>query len=422
MTRRSRSTHSRRARHALTGLAAIFALGLATAASAQDEHVHEPASETTNWAWTWDANVFLGWNYQLRKFRDFNRVESQNWWMGGGERPLASGRLQLHAMFSLEPFTIQALGSPQVFQTGETFEGAPLVDYQHPHDLFMDIGATWTRPTRRGRLFVEVAPAGSPAVGPTVFMHRPSAAENPAAPLGHHQMDATHIAYGVVNGGVTRGPITLEGSWFRGAEPDENRKDLDFGALDSYAGRLSWKHRDWDAQVSAAHLTTPESVEPFSDVTRITASIGYTRVDGRAAALLSWGQNREIHGIMDAYLFEATLRPASRHAWYTRAELVTKDILSPGGRHPPGFTHFHPLSRIGALTGGYVYELVQSRAGHFGIGGDATIYHVPANLQDNYGTPASFHVFLRYRPRAWSGHAMHGMEGGADHHAAFTGR
>jgi hypothetical protein len=133
-------------------------------------------------------------------------------------------------------------------------------------------------------------------------------------------------------------------------------------------------------------------------MTRITASIEYTSTNGRVATLLSWGQNREIHGILDAYLFEATLRSRGRQAWYTRAELAVKDILGAGGRHPPGFVHFHPLSRVGGFTAGYVFDVLVSRAGRFGIGGDATVYRVPPNLLDNYGAPASFHVFLRYRP------------------------
>lgn len=33
-----------------------------------------------------------------------------------------------------------------------------------------------------------------------------------------------------------------------------------------------------------------------------------------------------------------------------------------------------------------------------GVGGDATGYLVPDNLQEAYGSPVSFHVFLRYRP------------------------
>ena len=41
---------------------------------------------------------------------------------------------------------------------------APLIDYQHPHDLFMDLGATWTRPVRTGQAFAELSLVGSPAL------------------------------------------------------------------------------------------------------------------------------------------------------------------------------------------------------------------------------------------------------------------
>ena len=163
----------------------------------------------------------------------------------------------------------------------------------------------------------------------------------------------------------------------------------------------------WNAQASAAHLTTPEWIHPFADVTRLTASIGYARPDGRLAALTAWGQNREIHGNLDAYLLEATLRTHPQHVWYARAELTTKDILNAGGRHPAGVLHFHPLSRVGAVTAGYVFDAVESRAGRVGIGGDVSLYRVPPNLADNYGTPVSFHFFLRYRPIGARPHAVH---------------
>ena len=387
----------------------VVGLSFGARLSAQSAQVHTmamPMEDADGWTWSWDANAFVGWNYQLRKFTDFEKIESQNWLMGGGERRWGRNRLQIHSMLSFEPFTIQPLGSPQVFQSGETYQQAPLIDYQHPHDLIMDLGAGWARQTAKGRIFVALSAVGAPALGPQAFMHRPSASENPTAPLGHHQMDSTHISHGVATAGVERGGVTVEGSWFRGAEPDENRKDLELGKLDSAAGRVSWQRRGWDAQVSAAHLTTPEWVEPFSNVTRLTASVGFTRPDGRIAALASWGQNREIHGALDAYLLEATVRPRPRHAWYTRAELVTKDILNPGGRHPRGFTHFHQLSRVGALTGGYVFDVFATRAGQFGIGGDVTVYHVAANLLENYGAPASFHVFVHYKPGRPMAHAM----------------
>ncbi|MBI3491363.1 MAG: hypothetical protein HY047_06220 [Acidobacteria bacterium] len=93
-----------------------------------------PASE---WTWNADANVFYGYNYQQRKFADFWAWESQNWFMLDGTRAVGNGRLTLDGMLSLEPFTIQALGSPQIYQTGESYQRVPLVNYQHPHDLIM---------------------------------------------------------------------------------------------------------------------------------------------------------------------------------------------------------------------------------------------------------------------------------------------
>jgi hypothetical protein len=211
-------------------------------------------------------------------------------------------------------------------------------------------------------------------------------------------MDATHITPGVLRAGIETNGVSVEASWFRGAEPDENRTDLDLGALDSWAMRLTWRRGAWHAQASGAYLTTPEWVEPFSDVTRLTASVSYTSGGGRLASMVAWGQNREIHGILDAYLVEATARLTDRDTAYSRAELAVKDILGAAGRHPLGFTHFHPLSRVGALTMGYVRELRIAGEGRWGIGGDVTVYHVPQNLRFNYGSPASFHLFLRFRP------------------------
>lgn len=121
----------------------------------------------------------------------------------------------------------------------------------------------------------------------------------------------------------------------------------------------------------------------------------------------SFAISRKVHGILDGYLLEATARPQRRIAYYLRAEVVAKDILGAGGRHPLGFTHFHPLSKVGALTAGYVVDLSRSRAGTIGLGGDVTAYSVPANLKDSYGRPLSVHLFLRYRPDSASTHSMH---------------
>src|SRR3954464_13504298 len=132
-------------------------IACATSVAAQSEHHHEGmAMDAPAWKFSWDARVFTGWNYQYRKFTDFQRIESQNWLMAEAQHPVGTGRIRFNGMISLEPFTIQPLGSPEVFQTGETYQQAPLIDYQHPHDLFMEIGVVYDRTVNAFRTFFEV--------------------------------------------------------------------------------------------------------------------------------------------------------------------------------------------------------------------------------------------------------------------------
>ena len=112
-------------------------------------------------------------------------------------------------------------GYPQVFQVGEAYRGLQITDRQHPHDLFMQLSAAWRQPLGdRSSFTIAGGPVGEAALGPVVFMHRPSALENPNAPLSHHIFDSTHIVDGVVMAGVEYGPLAIEGSVFRGLEPD----------------------------------------------------------------------------------------------------------------------------------------------------------------------------------------------------------
>jgi len=376
------------------------------AGAAQDAPAATAAAPV--WHLSADANAFFGFNHQHRKFRDFSTWESQNWIMAGAERRAAADRMRVSAMFSLEAFTLRDIGSPQVFQTGETFRNAPLIDYQHPHDLIMGLGGDYQRAAGRATVLVGADLVGSPSLGPAPFMHRPSAIENPQAPLSHHYMDSSHVTHGVLRAGVGLAGWLLEGSWFRGREPDENRIALDLGALDSYAVRLSWQSKRWRAQISGASLTQPERVTPY-DADKITASIA--RDAGEGPGGISWmagfGQKREVHGNFEAYLLEATLNANAANAFYTRMELVAKDVLDVGF-HPTVF-HQHRQSQVAALTAGYVRNVMRTAAGTLGIGGDITAYGVPANLRDSYGAPLSYHVFLRYRggtrPRAPHVHA-----------------
>jgi hypothetical protein len=374
------------------------------------QHEHQPAPPTTaDWQWNVDASVFFGFNYQYREFRDFSAWESQNWLMAGGSRRAGPGIFAASTMLSLEPWTMKDIGSPQAFQTGETFRRAPLIDYQHPHDFIMGLGGTYQAPWRRLTWLVEGAIVGSPAFGPEVFMHRASAADNPQAPLAHHYMDSMHVTPGVITAGATAGAWTLASSWFRGREPDENRTDLDLGALDSYSVRLGWARGAWSAQASGAALTMPELTTPY-DAKKLSASVTYVQTDARRAPRIAWtaafGQNREIHGNLEAYLLEGRMSLTSRDALYARAESSWRYDILDAGFHPRGVFHRHRQSQVGALTLGYVRDVWTTPDRRIGVGGDVTGYLVPDNLQEAYGSPASFHVFLRYRRGSDGGTAV----------------
>jgi hypothetical protein len=402
----------------------VVLLCLATPAVAQDHEHHHAAAESPAdvWTWTTDANVFFGYNYQQRKFADASAWESQNWFMLDGSRKAGRGRLTLDAMLSLEPWTIGRAtfvgtppqrvnlgGSPQLFQTGESYilttngvdERIPLVNVQHPHDLFMGLGGTYRADVGAVAYTVGADLVGAATLGPTPFMHRESARSNPQAPLTHHYMDSTHISAGVVRAGVDIHGVTFEASTFRGEEPDEHRTDIERPKLDSWAVRGGWHHGSWQAQVSGGRLHEPEWFDPF-DVTRITASIAYNGAIGSRplAVTAGWGENRMFNGfqnIEDGYLLEWDLKASRMSTVYGRAEQAAKHLfgLAP---EPPGFAHKHALSDVGALTLGSVFDPPLLHKTRLGIGGDVTLYRTSQDLDQFYGGSHSYHVFLRWRP------------------------
>ena len=395
-----------------TSLPRALAVTILCLIGATAEAQQPPAPSPSAWTWTADANVFVGFNHQTRLFADFAAWESQNWFMGTGDRDLGPGRLTILGMASLEPFTVGKLvyagglkisagGSPQLFQTGESFEGVPLVNYQHPHDLIMGAGATYRIVRPNVAYYVGADLVGSPTLGPTPFMHRPSARNNPQAPLSHHFLDSTHITSGVVRGGVAPGNFGFEASVFRGEEPDENRLDIDQPRLDSWAARVSWRGGPWQAQFSGGRLHEPEWFEPY-DMTRLTASIAFEGTVGSRplAATMAWGENREFtpfKGISFGYLLEADFLATGATSVYGRAEKVRKQILGLGF-HPKGFGHPHVNADIDAITIGAVRDLPWVRLGRLGLGADLTLYRMGPDMVLFYDGARSAHVFIRWRP------------------------
>lgn len=368
-------------------------------ASAYAQHEHHTAPSPQGWSFRAAAQAFLTLNVQDRKFTDFTQVESTNWFMAAATRATPTTQLTFNVMASAEPFTLRRLGSAQVFQSGETLDELPLRDYQHPHDLFMAIDGRfdWSA-TPATTVSLSAGIVGSPALGPTPFMHRASAVFHPTAPLTHHMLDSTHITHGVVTGGVRHRGLGFDVSAFQGREPDENRLDLDLGPLDSVAARASWTGGPWRVQVSNGWLSSPEPFEP-GDVVKTTASIEYSRNHAPDVRGLSWtaavGRNRRSDHTEWGALFEGALHVTPTLRMYTRAEMVDRFILVDFEHAARTGEERHFRSRIGAWLFGIDREVWRAGDAVAAVGADVTIHKTPANLRDSYGAPISWHFYLR---------------------------
>lgn len=374
-----------------------FASGTSWQAQSLPEHMW--MRQWRDWTLMAHGNLFLDFNDQGGP-RGAGKIESENWLMLMEQRKIGRGTLQFRQMLSAEPLTAPHPGFPELFQTGETYHGVPLVDHQHPHDVFGEISAKYVLPLGKDVAWTLYGGAsGEPALGPVAFLHRNSALEIPDAPISHHLQDSTHITFGVVTTGIAVKWFKLEGSVFNGREPDERRYNFDFGPMDSYSGRISFSpNRNWSAQYSAGRLIHPEALEP-GDILRQTASINYARpvTNGSWATTLVWGRNHKIFDQtnQNSYLLESSLNFAAKNYAFTRLELVDKDELFPQGGGPSGVDTF----RIGKYTFGGARDLMQDSNWQIALGADLSVYSKPAVLNSYYGErPVSFRIFLRIRP------------------------
>ena len=375
-----------------------------------------------DWLLMFHYNLFAGVNSQGGP-RGVTKFESTGWFMPMAYHKLGKGTLQLRGMFSAEPFTVPPSGSPLLFQTGETYKGQPLIDHQHPHDLFMELSAQYTMPLgERGAWFTYFGYPGEPALGPVTVFHRLSASENPSATLAHHLQDSTHISFGVLTTGFTYRWFKLEGSIFNGREPDENRYDFDAHKWNSRSVRLWFMpNNNWAFQVSHGFLRSPENQDPEVNIRRTTASVQYNKrfTRGNWASTLMWGRNHaskpgETHNL-NGYTAETTVQFFDKNYVYTRLELVDKDeLLRPSDRLLLGITEDHPSFRIGAYTFGGVRDVWTTEKVKVGIGSDLTFYSKPSLLDTIYGNrPISWKLFCRIRPGS-IGMSMHETNGRAN--------
>jgi hypothetical protein len=371
---------------------------------------------TGGWTLGLHTSVFAGYDSKSSDRGD-DKFISINWVMAMAGHAVGPGDILLRTMLSLEPVTVGKRGYPLLLQTGESLDGVPLHDRQHPHDLVMEIAACY-RQAIGTSVGVELyaALAGEPAIGPPAFPHRFTAMADPLAPIGHHWEDSTHISFGVVTAGVFTRQLKLEGSWFNGREPDDNRYDLDLRTPDSFAARLTVNPTaDISTQVSWARLASPEELEPGVSVQRTTASVMWNQRSSDRMQDLSliavFGRNDPSMGpSTSAGLGEAALMLRSEHTIFTRAELLTKsghDLVLPAAVDNRTFG-------MASFSLGYVYDARWFGNVVPGIGFVATVDAIGADLEPFYGTRAPWGgmVFVRLRPPEMAGmgeHAMHGM-------------
>src|SRR5438874_3888093 len=318
-----------------------------------------------DWTLMVHGKVFFQYDWQGGS-RGSNQLGIVNWAMAVASRPLGGGQLQLRGMVSAEPGTIGSRGYPLLVQSGESYQGAPLHDRQHPHDLFMELAALYERSVARNLgLSLYLAPVGEPAVGPVAFPHRPSATDDPLAPISHHWQDGTHITFGVVTAGVFTRTANLEASWFNGREPDQERTGFDYTGrrLDSYSARITvnpgprWSLSGW-----YAYLKSPEELHPDETLHRLGLSVLTTQPfgkNGRWASALIWGANDRLGSgrLSNSVVVESNLDLDGTNSIFGRAEHVRKsaeDLVVPAA--PAGATYDLSALALGyhraLLTGG----------------------------------------------------------------------
>lgn len=358
--------------------------------------------------------------------RSDDGFDAPNWLMLMAGREFSEGRhrVDFRTMASLDRLTEGGNGYPLLFATGETWQDAPLVDRQHPHDLFMELAVIFShRFTMDDQVFLYLGMPGEPALGPTAYMHRPANATNPDAIISHHHQDATHITFGVATLGWMNRAFKIDGSIFTGREPDEERYDFDRPRFDSYSLRAEYvPDKSVAAQVSAGFLRSPEPLEPDEDILRLTASLIHVLPFGEGHFVSSgfiYGGNSHFDGDIENSLVLESEWDWNLGTAYARMEAVQKtgeDLGIPALAEETFWAN--------GLTLGSSIRLLRRLHMQSSLGAQGTLNFPEEDLREFYGNlPLSFEVFLRISPdimmgtenESEGGHQGHGKEGHGGH-------
>lgn len=356
-----------------------------------------------SWMFMFHGNIFLRYTSQdvtKEGSRGASKFDAPNWFMVMGQSKVGnSGLFGFSGMFSLDPITEGGEGYPLLFQSGETWEGKPLVDRQHPHNFFSELSVGYTQSfSKKTDLNIYLGYPGEPAIGPVAFMHRLSASFNPDSPLGHHWQDATHITFGVATLGFRYDKVKLEGSIFTGREPSEERYGFDKPKFDSYSMRLNFNpSSEFATQVSYGFIKSPESSHPDEDVKKTTASVIHTKKLGGnsfVASSLVFGMNDGGGDHKENSVLLESAYSFNRNAVYGRFEWVEKS-----GEELLIEDAHDEIYSINALTLGYSRELYEFSNTVISAGIQGSMYFPDKRLEPIYGkTPLSAEIYLRLSP------------------------
>lgn len=351
--------------------------------------------------WTFMAHAQLNLTYDWQNGpRGDDKTFVSGMIMGSARRNFSDGStLNLRAMLSPDPFMGKE-GFPLLLAAGETADGVnPLIDRQHPHELVMELSASYAKPiTDKDTVFAYIGYPGEPAFGPPAFMHRMAAMDSPEAPITHHWLDSTHIVFGVATLGWVHDRVKLEASSFTGREPDQNRYDFDPPEFDSWSVRASWNPTEyWSLQASYADVTGPEQLEPEENDRKLSVSVLQTRrlgAEGWWSTTLAWGRKINDHDeSKDGWLLEGAISPDDRWTVFARAERIETDELLPGVGGGHGELHTVAKASVGAVHDWQVANNVR-----FGLGALYSVNQVPGALEPLYGgDPDGGMIFMRLK-------------------------
>jgi len=391
--------------------------GSGTSWSPDNNPMYMLMAHTKKGMWMFHGSIYVRYNTQQltqKTTRSDAQFDAPNWFMAMYNRKVGNnGLFNFSAMLSLDPLTVTEHGYPLLFQSGETYKGEPLVDRQHPHDLFSGLTIAYTqRLSNKVDVFGYFGYPGEPAISAPTFMHRIIALNDPDAPLGHHWQDATHITFGVATLGVRVDKFKLEVSDFNGSEPDENHYNFDKMKFNSYSWRLSFNpNKAWALQFSQAYIKSPEALHPEENIWRYTASAMYATpvtMDGKYfVSTLVWGMNDLGKNDREHSVLLEGVQQLPRQSIYGRYEFVQKSAEELVLENEYG----HELFNIHKLTLGTNRQLFDIGPIQF-LGGIQTSINVPPkSLQSLYGkAPMSGQVYVQFRPRLMI-HKTHEMPG-----------